>query len=83
MFHHDTNWFSAIFIAFCGLFLFWEQKTVGHSNIENRFEKVLTLRDVQNIDFPGEKKQDLSYKRWEEKEFLFCLLMCLKIIQNL
>lgn len=65
MFLYDTNWFSAIFIAFCGLFLFWEQKTVGQSNIENRFEKVLTLRDVQNIDFSlsRKKKQDLSYKR--------------------
>lgn len=29
---------------------------MGQSNIENRFEKVLTLRDVQNIDFPGKKK---------------------------
>lgn len=38
---------------------------MGQSNIENRFEKVLTLRDVQNIDFSlsRKKKQDLSYKR--------------------
>lgn len=82
MFLYDTNWFSAIFIAFCGLFLFWEQKTVGQSNIENRFEKVLTLRDVQNIDFSLSRKKK-NKTCLINAEFLFCLLMCLKIIQNL
>lgn len=44
---------------------------MGQSNIENRFEKVLTLRDVQNIDFSLSRKKNKTCLINAEKKKIF------------